>query len=672
MTDAIYIIDSKKQYHETISDYIIVYGANAFKSEQKAAWELCYYLERITGVKLPLVTDETALSRHEIVVGNTTRETQKTVNYDELGDDGYTIFEEDERLYLIGGEKRGTLYSVYEFLETYLGCRFYTETVEFIPSLAVVKIPFGLNETKIPQFQFRDVAWHDYYHDAISAKRHVNFRTWGPKISDEYGGTIRYVRGINGHSFLYLVPPEQYFDRHPEYFMMTEDGERIPDQLCLTNPDVLRIVIEQAVKWVEEDPEAEIISITQNDGHHVCHCPNCLAVDREEGNVFSGTMIRFVNAVADVLKERYPKLLIDTFAYQATQAAPKTKPRDNIVVRLCSISACVSHPFEIGCVSAGIPSHLDGSRNLFIEDVRAWSKICNKLMIYDYTTQFGNYAMTFPNFDTLCPNMNAYSKYHAVGNVSQGNYQSHSIEFGELRAYLLAKLMWEPSMSKAAYESHILDFLTGVYGSGGKYLREYLRLARKLTEKMHFHIYNDDAHLYTPSTIRTGNTLPPAALTAQMLIDNPTEIDWSRYVMWYEQSTHELVERGYPLFDCAIQAAETLQQKKRIAQLRLQLDYLQSFYLYEDLIGNAEPRLRRVLKEVLERDLPDISESRQAEIISQVLEIAHNKLSCEYERFNSNLHRSICDAGVTLIREGRQMCQCCGNFADRPWKWKTP
>ena len=58
-----------------------------------------------------------------------------------------------------------------------------------------------------------------------------------------------------------------------------------------------------------------------------------------------GTLLRFVNAVADAVAERYPDVLVDTLAYQYTRNVPKlTRPRRNVIIRLCSIECCFRHP----------------------------------------------------------------------------------------------------------------------------------------------------------------------------------------------------------------------------------------------------------------------------------------------------------------------------------------
>ena len=61
------------------------------------------------------------------------------------------------------------------------------------------------------------------------------------------------------------------------------------------------------------------------------------AADEEEYSP-SGSMIRFVNKVAEHFEKDYPNLMIHTFAYQYIRKPPEqTKPRDNVVVQICSI-----------------------------------------------------------------------------------------------------------------------------------------------------------------------------------------------------------------------------------------------------------------------------------------------------------------------------------------------
>ena len=72
------------------------------------------------------------------------------------------------------------------------------------------------------------------------------------------------------HTFCrHLLRPEEYFDTHPEYFAEI-GGKRIREktQLCLTNPDVLRLVTEQVLEDIRSQPDARIFSLSQDDNYN--------------------------------------------------------------------------------------------------------------------------------------------------------------------------------------------------------------------------------------------------------------------------------------------------------------------------------------------------------------------------------------------------------------------
>ena len=142
------------------------------------------------------------------------------------------------------------------------------------------------------------------------------------------------------HSFDMLVPPS-LFESHPEYFpLIAGQRRRGYVQRCLSNPDVLRIATQQVQRWIQEHPEANIISVSQNDTFNNCQCPQCKALDDSEGSP-AGSLLRFVNAIADAVAKEHPNVRIDTLAYQYTRKPPNTlRPHKNVIIRLCSIECC--------------------------------------------------------------------------------------------------------------------------------------------------------------------------------------------------------------------------------------------------------------------------------------------------------------------------------------------
>jgi hypothetical protein len=89
-----------------------------------------------------------------------------------------------------------------------------------------------------------------------------------------------------------------------------------------------------------------VISITQNDNILFCRTPEENAIVAEDGSDV-GPMLRAVNQIADAVKDTHPHILIDTFAYINTLPAPRvTKPRDNVVVRICIASCNFAAPYS--------------------------------------------------------------------------------------------------------------------------------------------------------------------------------------------------------------------------------------------------------------------------------------------------------------------------------------
>ena len=226
-----------------------------------------------------------------------------------------------------------------------------------------------------------------------------------------------------------------------------------------------------------------IVSVSQNDNNDYCKCENCQAsdayystsaTDPTQGGP-AGTLLAFVNRIAEELEDEYPDLVIDTLAYNYTQAPPKNiVPRENVCIRVCSIRVCFMHPMTV-CPEHKGPNGNQWTRTkLFMNDFLNWGKICDRIYLWDYTTNFRYYITPFSNFGAIRENMKFYHENGVRGMFPQGNSQSISGEFGELRAYLLAKLMWNPYMTEEEYDRHMNEFLQAYYGAGWIYIRMFI------------------------------------------------------------------------------------------------------------------------------------------------------------------------------------------------------
>ena len=429
------------------SSYRITLSSKATEVDLRAAQELQTYLWRIAGVVIPIATDESPAQDDEILVGMSRRVAQAGLiipPLDKLGEDGFVLKTAGRRIVIAGGGGKGALNGVYTFLEEYLGCRKYSAETAAIPPRDTISVG-PIDRTEIPVFAYREVYMPDASDDG--------FADWH-KLDNRKDQTREW--GLWVHTFDDFVPPAKYFESHPEYF--TEiNGLRVPNgQLCLSHPDVLRIVIGSLRERIREKPGARYWSVSQNDAFLPCRCDRCKALEEKFGGA-SGIILWFVNQVA----RAFPDKVISTLAYQYSRQAPADiVPEPNVNIMLCTIELNRSRPIATDPGSAS-----------FLKDLRDWSRLTRNIVLWDYVVQFRNYCDPFPNLRVLKPNLKLFAEAGVRMMFQQGSGSSRS-EFHELRTYLIAKLLWNPN---ADVEALTEDFIRGYYGAAGPEILRYLR-----------------------------------------------------------------------------------------------------------------------------------------------------------------------------------------------------
>src|SRR5262249_128109 len=129
----------------------------------------------------------------------------------------------------------------------------------------------------------------------------------------------------------------------------------------------------------------------------------------------------------------HPDKLIDTLAYLFTEEPPTgIVPRRNVRVRLCPIYACAAHPYE-QCT--------DKRTAAFVQHLKDWARLTDNLSVWHYGTDFAHYLMPFPDFDQFPSSVRLYRRHGVKGIFFQGDSTPGSSD-GELRAYVVAKLLW--------------------------------------------------------------------------------------------------------------------------------------------------------------------------------------------------------------------------------------
>ncbi len=255
-------------------------------------------------------------------------------------------------------------------------------------------------------------------------------------------------------------------------------GRRTSDdaQLCCTNPDVVRLCTEAIRQQMRANRDIAVFSVSQNDCYNQCECPKCQEMARREGSQI-GPVLQLVNRVAEGVEKEFPDKFVETLAYQWTQKPPKQmRPRRNVLITLCSVECCFSHPLATCDCEAS---------KAFRADLVAWAKIAPRLWIWDYTTDFSQYLLPFPNLHVLGPNIQFYVAHNVKGIFEEDTYDTPQGELSELGGYVMAKCLWNPK-----YDSNraIAEFLAGYYGRAAAPIRNYLDLLREQVERENIHV----------------------------------------------------------------------------------------------------------------------------------------------------------------------------------------
>jgi hypothetical protein len=382
--------------------------------------------------------------------------------------DSFCVTAAEGSLSILGGGPRGVVYGVYDVLEKYFGVRFWAPDCETLGEGGDVPAD---EYTWVPVFRARRMAF-GIGGDAVWCMKNKVNGAWGVGYPAWHGNPsetpIRFTGGRTMHTFVYIFGGE-----HME----------LPNP-CLSDPENVRRGIEYARAQLAADPAADVVHISQYDNWNICQCARCRRINLEEGAEDGevirggGTLIRFVNAIADAIRDEYPKAAVETFAYQFSRRPPKTPPRDNVIIQFCTIEACFSHTIaDAGC---------EVNRSLY-EDLTGWRRLTDRITVWDYVTNFKVGTATFPDFESIRQNAAFFAEIGVKDLFEHGNTADGSVDCKELRACLAARVLQDPYITDAEYHRYMDGFLAAYFGAGWRYIRLYLDVMNAEIRRHHLH-----------------------------------------------------------------------------------------------------------------------------------------------------------------------------------------
>jgi hypothetical protein len=295
-----------------------------------------------------------------------------------------------------------------------------------------------------PSFAARRI-WYDF---GMSDYNGEAFRAWQRR--NRVPGAFDLQTGHSAESL--IERHKAVFDAHPEYLALS-GGSRTSTKLCLSNPALRRLVVDDALDRLAKDPKRDTISVEPSDHEGWCECEACRALGAPADRV-----LLLANEVAAAIGKAAPGRYAAFYAYNRHAVPSEGRVGPGVIVSVAtSYLPKGREPEELLEVWRGRGAALLGLREYY--GIFAWHR---SLPARSRGADLGYLARTLPRF-------------HALG------VRLVSAESGEdwgangLGYYAASRILWD--ISEAGRVDAIReDFLTRSFGPAAAPMRRFYAL----------------------------------------------------------------------------------------------------------------------------------------------------------------------------------------------------
>jgi len=502
----------------------IVLAANATAPMQEAAADLQKYIQKISGVQLPLKTDGKDVAGITLNVGKTASTQNSDLPDAKLNPETYAIHQRNDDIYFEGNYPSPTAFAVYSFLQDQLGVRWFApgDDWEYVPSNAN-KSTFTVNVkdvVSVPGTSPRVWSGHSWFDD---------WKAWD--LRNKAVVSEKVERRNFQNNMYHIFPPSKYAKTHPEYYPLINGKRWIPKDdnqrywwPAIGDPNVQRITVEYIHQWFKDHPDQDSFSLGMDDIAYMSDDPLSNAMDSSPDDYkkrnFSSRFYKFINIIAKQVKKTDPDKYIGTLIYSIALKPPVDVPKmeDNVFGFIADGSAAQWYQ--------------PGKKDEWMATTKDWAGRVQHLSRYDY---FGMGTFAPRVFPHAMAEMMDFDK--SLG--FDGSYV-------EMYTFLpqTAPMIWAFAQkqwnSNLKIDDLLHEFYTKMYGPAAPTMKKYFDLMEK-----------------SWNTPRPGHT----GWVHRNLIHQVTSI------------SPEAVREGMDLLNTAYNQAKNPLEKKRIDVTRGGLQY---------------------------------------------------------------------------------------------------
>lgn len=439
-----------------------------------AAVDLQTYIEKMSGAKLPIVSDVQDVKGTVVLVGRSKRTDALTSVKIPAGltaertEEGYVVYAKGDTLVLAGNDEGPyicTYYAVAEFLRRQ-GVRWImpSDMGEIVPKKATISCD-NVNATEKPAFRYR-TWWCNQPADLGAVEAIWKLRNKMQLADDQ-------LIGIPGDSYLRNYMPDLVLtNSKPELFAKNLDGTVNPYMPNLMNPDAAKAVADKVIAAIQKSEAAgkriHSLGFAPDDGLPQDLTPKTMNewnqgftdwVGREgvatELSV-SEEWFQFINRVAEYVCKVYPDFILTTNGYANRSLPPEgVKLHPNLGVMTAFIWADNTKP---------VTSPRSWQGQVMGAQLKRWCELCKRVFIYEYNATMLVTALTpVPQMRKTAANYSFFKKCGMNGFFNETTFAY--MQDGICNRYVRANLMWEPDINLQAF---LDDYYKVWYGPAAK------------------------------------------------------------------------------------------------------------------------------------------------------------------------------------------------------------